>query len=42
MKIEAESVLVKSELEMEEKEENEAELQRRLDQTKRNAEFTSR
>ena len=42
MKIEAESVLVKTELEMEEKEDNEAELQRRIDQRERSVKFTPR
>ena len=42
MKIEAESVLVKTELETEEEEVKEAELQRRMDQRKRSGNFTPR
>ena len=42
MKMEAESVLVKTELEMEDKEDNEAELQRRIDQRERSVKFTPR
>ena len=42
MKREAESALVKSELEMEEGEEKDADLQKRIQQRIRNANFSSR
>ena len=42
MKREAESALVKSELEMEEAEEKDADLQKRIQQRIRNANFSSR
>ena len=42
MKIEAESVLVKTELETEEEEVKEAELQQRMDQMQRSVKFTPR
>ena len=42
MKMEVESALVKTEFEPEEKEDNEAELQRRRDQRERSVKFTPR
>ena len=42
MKMETESVLVKTEIDLEEKEDKEAEVQRRIDQRKRSGKFTPR
>ena len=42
MKMETESVLVKTELDLEEKEDKEAEVQRRIDQRKQSGKFTPR
>ena len=42
MKMETESVLVKTEIDLEEKEDKEAEVQWRIDQRKRSGKFTPR